>query len=529
MDEAKNQLAETLKNARVVSIAEEPQRIERIAEDSLDYFMLMAARKRGWGKKRIEEMRREGRDVSIFERTLSEFEDLNFPWEARAGFAPLPRLSALGESVDISATAGGQSKILTHPSKNLTTQSKNLTQELKGNHKEERKNKKKEATDALLANVGKSEEQRSAELCSALSEIFCSKSEKGTKEAAGNTEGGAKTGEIRAFTEKTGKLSDRGKNAAKNGNFSENGGNTVFFPKTALLSAATERVVSAGGNGAEIPLSAGGLIGAAGTFTERGATKHVEFGKLDAVMPIDADTTAPLPVQFMLRKLLWGKRVAVVGNRTPERDFSAEIDSCDVVIRFNNFYNYESGRVGKRVDVLFITPSSAWLNLKDDKARKIDIIQAQKPIVAFTRFKERAQWKVFQRVFAGLPYYYDANTNASNNQFTTGVSVLELIAQSCENCEVKVFGFGETDAEMWAYFEKDGRHYISGGYREAIVRERLLKILPRFTIYTDAPIEEVYPWEAQTDALGRKKDNANANANSNNENKGNEKGNGDEN
>lgn len=492
MDERKNQLAETLKKAQLITLGDvEPTKVLRIDADSLDYFMLMSAKHKGWGKKKLAEMRAQGRDVAIYERTLSEFEDLSFPWEEREG---LPTLS----------------NIYTSPSKNSTPPSKIYTQELKENKKEERKYKKKDETDAFGVSENEETNGRFGGRCPPISQNFSESlresseisafvAEKATETANAR----AKTGEIGELVAETGKLPREPENTA-------NFGVSVDFPANVV------RFGGNAGSGGEIkPPQVDAVLNPAqsltfsdgATFTEGTAAQGVDFGNvLDALKGIDVDENAPFPEQFTLRKILWGKRVAVVGNKTPDSDLSAEIDACDVVIRFNHFYNYESGLVGKRVDVLFITPSSAWLNLPDDKARKIDVIQEQRPLVAFTRFKERAQWKVFQRVFAGLPTYYDANTNASNNQFTTGVSVLELISQTCENCEVKVFCFGETDAEMWNYFNAQGRHYIKDGYREAVVRERLLKLFPRFTIYTDAPIEELYPWEAQTDELGRKKD-----------------------
>lgn len=490
MDERKNKLAEALKNAQLITLGDvEPQRVGRIDADSLDYFMLMSAKHKGWGKKKLAEMRAQGRDVSLFERTLSEFEDLSFPWEEREG---LPTLS----------------KILTTPSKIYTTPSKIYTQELKNYKKEERKYKKKDETDALGANESEETNGRFGGRCPPISQNFS----EGLQESSENSAFVAgKATEVAIPSAKTGELGDL---EAETGKLPSEAENTANFGVSVDFSANTVRFDGNGRGGELKPPQVDTVLNPAqsltfsdgATFTEGAAAKGVDFGNvLDAVNGIDIDANAPFPESFSLRKLLWGKRVAVVGNKTPDRDLSEEIDACDVVIRFNHFYNYESGRVGKRVDVLFITPSSAWLNLPDDKARKIDVIQAQKPLVAFTRFKERAQWKVFQRVFAGMPTYYDVNTNASNNQFTTGVSVLELISQTCENCEVKVFGFGETDAEMWEYFDAQGRHYLKEGYREAIVRERLLKLFPRFTIYTDAPIEEVFPWEAQTDALGRKK------------------------
>ena len=42
-------------------------------------------------------------------------------------------------------------------------------------------------------------------------------------------------------------------------------------------------------------------------------------------------------------QLLWGKKIAIIGNGLVPVDVSKEIDACDVVIRFNHFYNYDTG------------------------------------------------------------------------------------------------------------------------------------------------------------------------------------------
>lgn len=60
--------------------------------------------------------------------------------------------------------------------------------------------------------------------------------------------------------------------------------------------------------------------------------------------------------------MIEGKRVAIVGNMTPSEDLSEEIDAHDVVIRVNNFYNYDSGKVGKKVSALLLSGTSAWMN-----------------------------------------------------------------------------------------------------------------------------------------------------------------------
>lgn len=44
-------------------------------------------------------------------------------------------------------------------------------------------------------------------------------------------------------------------------------------------------------------------------------------------------------------------KIAVVGNAEPARDYSAEIDAADLVIRFNRIPFFATGLVGRRADI----------------------------------------------------------------------------------------------------------------------------------------------------------------------------------
>jgi len=75
-----------------------------------------------------------------------------------------------------------------------------------------------------------------------------------------------------------------------------------------------------------------------------------------------------------LLQMLNGKRIAIVGNSAVGRNYSNEIDSADVVIRFNHFYNYDSGLVGRRVDIVLQTVAQAWYDAVNSGKAHIDII-----------------------------------------------------------------------------------------------------------------------------------------------------------
>jgi hypothetical protein len=46
------------------------------------------------------------------------------------------------------------------------------------------------------------------------------------------------------------------------------------------------------------------------------------------------------------------KRLVLVGNALPEKNFSESIDTADIVLRFNFCNHFESGRVGHKTDIL---------------------------------------------------------------------------------------------------------------------------------------------------------------------------------
>lgn len=191
-----------------------------------------------------------------------------------------------------------------------------------------------------------------------------------------------------------------------------------------------------------------------------------------------------LPRVRKLADICFGKRVAVVGSGTPEKDCSAEIDSCDVVIRMNNFYNMGSGKVGTRTDVVVITPCKAWTDIPDEKRGKV-IVDAQKPLVLAVRFPERLCAKEVRDFFAGCEFARDDDTAASVVRFTTGTIVLSKIAEYAENCEVKVFGFSERE-EFLEYLRRDGGHYLVGAEAESWAREVYFEACRRKVIYDPA-------------------------------------------
>lgn len=156
-----------------------------------------------------------------------------------------------------------------------------------------------------------------------------------------------------------------------------------------------------------------------------------------------------------LLQLISGKTVAVVGNGPELEDHSKEIDACDMVIRFNHMYNYESGMVGKRVDIIMQTFTSAWMRAPN---KKMNEILKQRPEVFLVKQPEN------YTQFCHAPYGPTIRVNKAFSlfnpwsPFTTGGAALCYLANFATNTEFKVFGFPSDD--RWTkYIETDAHWY----------------------------------------------------------------------
>lgn len=145
-------------------------------------------------------------------------------------------------------------------------------------------------------------------------------------------------------------------------------------------------------------------------------------------------------------KFVKGKRIAVVGNGNVDKDYSAEIDSADVVIRFNNFYNYENGMVGKKVDGLILTGTSACFDkLPGEMSDHKEIIQTYHPkLFLITEVQNQKIVNVHSR-FKGCELGMLGNPSWLL-PLTSGTIVLKMLADY-DDVQVNVYGF--SNGEEW--------------------------------------------------------------------------------
>lgn len=189
-----------------------------------------------------------------------------------------------------------------------------------------------------------------------------------------------------------------------------------------------------------------------------------------------------------LLEIFDGRTVAIVGNGEEQEDHSAEIDACDVVVRFNHFYNYDGGKVGRKVDVIIQTFTTAWVNAKEKHA---DVIKAQQPHIFCG--KKAQQYNPPQVAgFLGADVCVSDWTGELLPwaKYTTGGAFLCWLASKPRNASFKVFGFprGEAADKYWA---GDAKHYARLKDEELAAQARAISILEMQRV--NAPRAEARP------------------------------------
>ena len=163
-----------------------------------------------------------------------------------------------------------------------------------------------------------------------------------------------------------------------------------------------------------------------------------------------------------LLQILDGRKVAIVGNGPEAQDRSAEIDSADVVVRFNDFYNYDSGRVGKRVDVVLQTVASAWF--ERFKAGKLEAslkaVREQRPAIFLVKRPDNYRTDTHAVYGEGVRVDNLARFFEPWWKYTTGGAALSYLAANLVNAEVRAYGFARGNDPAWrAYVAGDAKHY----------------------------------------------------------------------
>lgn len=190
-------------------------------------------------------------------------------------------------------------------------------------------------------------------------------------------------------------------------------------------------------------------------------------------------------------KLINGKTVAVVGNAPVDKDYSEEIDSHDIVIRINHFYNYDTNLVGKKVNVIFATPTGAWMMMTPEE-RHWNVIQEQKPDVFILKHEKRVTDKIINNHYANCNIMgFTSDFVEDEGRFTTGTCALKVLTK-CYNFTCDVYGFSDND-DWKKYIDTDAKHYSNTYLEEAMKREYYInKLHDKIIFQTDTLEPEVH-------------------------------------
>lgn len=193
-----------------------------------------------------------------------------------------------------------------------------------------------------------------------------------------------------------------------------------------------------------------------------------------------------------LLQMLNGKRIAIVGNSAVSRDYSNEIDSADVVIRFNHFYNYDSGLVGRRVDIVLQTVAQAWYDAVNAGKAHINIVQQQRPAIFLVKRPDHYNTNVHKVYGKGIRVDNGTNWFQPWWKYTTGTCALCYLAQNLTNAEVRVYGFSNEGYEdNWLnYIATDAKHYGEVANEERPVMLYSIAQLHSLKI-TEEPLKEI--------------------------------------
>lgn len=141
-----------------------------------------------------------------------------------------------------------------------------------------------------------------------------------------------------------------------------------------------------------------------------------------------------------LLQILSGKTISIVGNHKCNIDYSNEIDSAEIVIRFDDFYNYNFKFVGEKVNIIFQTVEE---DFQRHENKFIDVIQKQSPNIFIVNDFDIYASKFLSDI--GDKIRIDIIKNIKYDDCTTSAFVLNYLAQNLKNAKVKCYAFAKKE------------------------------------------------------------------------------------
>lgn len=184
-----------------------------------------------------------------------------------------------------------------------------------------------------------------------------------------------------------------------------------------------------------------------------------------------------LEVYNPLETFVRGKKVAVVGNAEPVENYSEEIDSADVVIRINNFYNYQSDKVGKRVDALVLSGLSACMfKAPDGRPTQDEIIAHYKPhLFLLSETANQNLPKIHPRYDSCIKEML--GNRPADMKYTTGTILLKMLSEM-DDVDVRLYCFDS--GHKWNdYINTFAKQHVNAceSDEEDLLRQSIIKKL----------------------------------------------------
>lgn len=172
----------------------------------------------------------------------------------------------------------------------------------------------------------------------------------------------------------------------------------------------------------------------------------------------------------IFRKTFYGRRVAVVGNANPGKNFSEDIDAAEIVVRLNHCANLESGKTGTRINVIIQVPTEAWFRLSEREQHR-EQIHAANPRVFILNNDALTRVSPLRELLTGLDVYSVLPPREARG-WTTGGKALKMIC-AAEPASLKGYCFSDTEQEFEAYLRNEGQHHLPTASEEFRFRGNL--------------------------------------------------------
>ena len=196
-----------------------------------------------------------------------------------------------------------------------------------------------------------------------------------------------------------------------------------------------------------------------------------------------------------LLQLLRGRRIAIVGNSPVSYNYSTEIDTADVVVRFNDFYNIHSGKVGKRVNIVLQTVAKAWFERYSAGllTKSLEMVRTQHPDIFLVKRPDNYNTDAHAVYGKGIRIDNLARCFEPWWKYTTGTAALCWLAENLtgENApaSIKCYAFSnEGDETPWDnYITGDAAHYSHVAQEERKAQKEAIAKLESMSIIDPPP------------------------------------------